>query len=145
MLAALAARGQVLNAEIEARLRQATPILQDRGKTILELADQLAFVIAPRPLALDDKTQKQLTPETVERLRRLQDRLKTTTSWESANLEALLKDFAENEAVGFGKFGPALRGILTGGSPAPDLGRTLAALTRDESLSRMDDSLSLTH
>jgi glutamyl-tRNA synthetase len=145
VLAALTARGQVLSPETEARLRRAIPILQDRGKTILELADQLAFVIAQRPMTLDDKTQKQLTPETVERLRRLQGLLKSAPIWEAANLEGLLKDFAESETVGFGRFGPALRGILTGGSPAPDLGRTLAALTREESLSRMDDSLSLTH
>jgi glutamyl/glutaminyl-tRNA synthetase len=141
VLKALAARGTVLDAPIEARLRQAMPLLQDRGKTVLELADQMAFVIAQRPLVLDDKATTSLTEETVARLSRLRDRLRMTPVWSAPELEALLKDFAEQEAVGFGKFGPALRAILTAGLPAPDLGKTLAALNRDESLTRIDDRL----
>ncbi|MEY4256879.1 MAG: hypothetical protein RLZZ141_2106, partial [Pseudomonadota bacterium] len=141
VLKALAARGTVLDAPIEARLRHAMPLLQDRGKTVLELADQMAFVIAKRPLVLDEKATKGLTEETVARLSRLRDRLRATANWTAPELEALLKDFAEQEGVGFGKFGPALRAILTGGLPAPDLGKALAALNRDESLTRMDDRL----
>jgi glutamyl-tRNA synthetase len=56
-------------------------------------------------------------------------------------LETVLKSFAESEGVGFGKFGPALRGILTGGAPAPDLNKTIAALSRDEAIGRLDDAL----
>ena len=48
---------------------------------------------------------------------------------------------AAQEGVGMGKFGPALRGILSGGSPAPDLASTLAALGREESLRRLHDAL----
>jgi glutamyl-tRNA synthetase len=141
VLKALAARGTVLDASIEARLRQAMPLLQDRGKTVLELVDQMAFVIAQRPLVLDEKATKGLTEETVARLSRLRDRLRDTPGWTAPELESLLKDFAEKEGVGFGKFGPALRAILTAGLPAPDLGKTLAALNRDESLTRIDDRL----
>jgi len=141
VLKALAARGTVLDAKIEARLRHAMPLLQDRGKTVLELADQMAFVIAQRPLVLDEKATKGLTEETVARLSRLRDRLRVTPDWTAPELETLLKDFAEQEGVGFGKFGPALRAILTAGLPAPDLGKTLAALNRDESLTRIDDRL----
>jgi glutamyl-tRNA synthetase len=46
------------------------------------------------------------------------------------------------ESVGFGKFGPALRAILTGGSASPDLHRTLASLGRDEAMARLNDALS---
>lgn len=141
VLKALAARGTVLDAPIVARLRQAVPLLQDRGKTVLELVDQMAFVIAQRPLVLDDKATKSLTGDTVARLSRLRDRLRVAPVWTAPELEALLKDFAEQEEIGFGKFGPALRAILTGGLPAPDLGKTMAALNRDESLTRMDDKL----
>jgi glutamyl-tRNA synthetase len=141
VLKALAERGTVLEPLIEDRLRRAMPLLQDRGKTVLELADQVAFVIAQRPLILDEKALKGLTIETVARLSRLRARLLETSDWTAPNLEALLKDFAEQEGVGFGKFGPALRAILTAGLPAPDLGKSLAALGRDESLTRMDDRL----
>jgi len=46
--------------------------------------------------------------------------------------------------VGFGKVGPVLRAALTGGLPSPDLGKTLCALGRAESLGRLDDALQQT-
>jgi glutamyl-tRNA synthetase len=52
-----------------------------------------------------------------------------------------LKGFASDEGVGMGKFGPALRGMLSGGSIAPDLASCLAALGREESLGRLQDAL----
>jgi glutamyl-tRNA synthetase len=82
-----------------------------------------------------------LTEETVERLKRLRDQLAAAPAFDAATLETVLKSFAESEGVGFGKFGPALRGILTGGAQAPDLNKTMAALSREESLGRLDDAL----
>jgi glutamyl-tRNA synthetase len=83
-----------------------------------------------------------LTEETRDRLRRLSDQLAATNDWSAEALETLLKAFAEAESVGFGKFGPALRAILTGGSASPDLHRTLASLGRDEAMARLNDALS---
>ncbi len=53
-----------------------------------------------------------------------------------------LQQFAESEGVGLGWFGPALRGVLSGGAPAPDLASALEALGREESLGRIADALS---
>jgi glutamyl-tRNA synthetase len=142
VVAELAGRGQTLEAEPTDRLRLAMALLQDRGKTIPELADQVQFVVAARPLVLDAKATALLNPETVTRLLRLKTRLTATNSWDAADLEALLKDFAVEEGVGFGKFGPALRAILTAGHPSPDLGRVLAALGPKESGLRLNDKLS---
>ena len=115
--------------------------VKEGAKTILELVDHCAFALKVRPLALEEKTQKQLTEETVERLTRLREQLASVATFDAASLETALKTFAESEGVGFGKFGPALRGILTGGAPAPDLNKTMAALSREESLGRLDDAL----
>ena len=65
-----------------------------------------------------------------------------SADWDAAGARGRLKAFAESEGVGLGKIGPALRGVLAGGSPAPDLGRTLAALGREEALGRIEDALS---
>ena len=40
-----------------------------------------------------------------------------------------------------GKFGAPLRGVLSGGAPAPDLASALAALGREEALGRIGDAL----
>lgn len=135
------ARGRALAEDDEARLQMAMPFVKDRAKTVLELADQTAFVLLARPLILDDKARKPLTDEALERLGRLRSRLQLFQSWDVFALEADLKAFAEEEGVGFGKIGPALRAVLTAGHPSPDIARILSALGRDESLGRLDDAL----
>ncbi|MBO9558067.1 MAG: glutamate--tRNA ligase [Caulobacter sp.] len=140
-LKALRARGGELPADVSARLLAVIPQVKEGAKTILELADHCEFALKVRPLALEEKTLKQLTDETVERLLRLRAQLASAPVWGVSELETLLKSFAESEGVGFGKFGPSLRGILTGGSQAPDLNKIMAALGRDESLGRLDDAL----
>ena len=141
---ALERKGAVADhAETLDRLNRAMPMLKDRAKTVVELADSAAaFVLKQRPLALDDKTLKALDPETRARLQRLLKRLSLFKSWDVFALETELKAFAEHEGVGMGKIGPGLRGVLAGGSPAPDLAKTLAALGREESLGRLTDALS---
>ncbi|MDX9996792.1 MAG: glutamate--tRNA ligase [Phenylobacterium sp.] len=118
------------------------PLVRDGAKTLLELADACVFVIRKRPLELPEKARGLLTDETRARLSRLVERLQAATDWNVIELEALIRRFAEDEGVGIGKFGPALRAALSGGSPAPDLAGTLVALGREESFARLDDALS---
>ncbi len=137
-----ARRGEPLDDARRATARRTIPLVKERAKTIVELADQLAFVFRPRPIVLDDKARGMLTDETRARLQRLADQLAATNDWSPEALHDLLQAFAAAEGVGFGKFGPALRAILTGGSASPDLNRTLASLGREEALARLNDALS---
>jgi glutamyl-tRNA synthetase len=138
----LAKRGTPLDADRIAALAPAIALVKDRARTTLDLADQLEFVLKTRPLTLDDKTRAALTEETVQRLRRLHDRLTLFAAWDVFSLEAEIKAFATDEGVGLGRIGPALRGALAGGAPAPDLAKTLAALGKPEALARLDEALS---
>ncbi len=138
------ARGRVLQPDDEERLLRAMPFVKDRAKTIPELADQTAFVLQARPLALNEKSAGLLQGESGQRISRLRERLGLFQSWDVFALEAELKVFAEKEGVGFGKIGPSMRAALTGGSASPDIARTLCALGRDESLGRLDDALQQT-
>ncbi len=135
------ARGRTLRPDDEARLLAAMPFVKDRAKTVLELADQTEFALKARPLLIDEKGRAQLSGESGERIARLRDRLSLFGSWDVFALEAELKAFAEEEGVGFGKIGPAMRAALTAGAPSPDIARILAAIGRDESLGRLDDAL----
>lgn len=138
-----ARRGVILSSEARARLDAAADMLRDRGKTLVELADQTLFLIGARPLDLDAKTLDLVSnAETRSRIERLRTALAAHDNWTAADLETMLKGFADSEGVGLGKIGPVLRGVLSGGAPAPDLGRTLSALGRDEALGRIDDALS---
>ncbi len=138
---ALQGQGQQLSADVEARLRRVVGLVKEGAGTIQELAGLCLFAVRQRPLTLDEKTIGLLGAETRERLARLRTRLAEEADWSPENLAAALKSFAENEGVGMGKFGPALRGVLSGGAVAPDLASALAALGSDEGLGRMDDAL----
>ena len=126
-----------------ALIEHTIPLVRDGAKTLLELADAVVFVLKPRPLEMPEKAMTLLNEETAGRLGRLRERLAVAENWDVQTLEALNKGFAESEGVGLGKIGPALRAVLSGGSPAPDLAGALVALGKDESLGRLDDALSL--
>ncbi len=138
---ALMKDGRNLPADVADRLVRVIPFVKEGAATIQELAGLSQFALKERPFDLDEKTFNLLSDETRARLLRLKDRLAETSDWTSENLASLLKTFAESEGVGLGKVGPALRGVLSGGAPAPDLGSTLAALGKDESLGRLNDAL----
>ena len=139
-----ARQGTPLDAEDQSRLAQAIPVVKGGAKTLVELAALAAFVLKRRPLTLDSKTVDLTAGEGGERLARLRQRLAALGDWTVESLDATIRSFAEAEGVGLGKIGPGLRGVLSGGSPAPDLASALFALQRSEALGRIDDALSRT-
>jgi glutamyl-tRNA synthetase len=123
-------------------LQRTIPLVRDGAKTLLELADMTVFALKTRPLELPEKARAGLDTETRGRLGRLAERLAGEADWSTATLESGLRGFAEVEGVGLGKIGPALRAVLSGGSPAPDLAGALVSLGKAESLHRIEDALS---
>ncbi|HEX8232235.1 MAG TPA: glutamate--tRNA ligase [Caulobacteraceae bacterium] len=123
-------------------LLRVIPLVKEGAQTTVQLAELCVFALKTRPLTLNEKTVRLLTDETRARLGRLRGRLAEEEDWSATALEPAIRAFAEAEGVGIGKFGQALRGVLSGGAPAPDLASTLAALGREEALGRIDDALS---
>jgi len=137
-----ASRDLVLADGDRAIIVRTIPLVRDGAKTLLELADATVFALKRRPVELPEKVLGLLTDETRARLSRLREWLGGQEDWEVSDLEGVLRGFAEGEGVGMGKFGPALRGVLSGGAPAPDLAGALVSLGKSESLARLDDALS---
>jgi glutamyl-tRNA synthetase len=136
-----ATRGVALSEAESVLLGRAVPVLKNRAKTLLELAAQSRFLLASRPLVLDEAAKSHMKDEFKQRLSRLRERLAGAPVWEHAELSSVLKAFATDEGVGLGQIGPGLRAALTGGSPSPDLGRTLELLGREEALARIADQI----
>ena len=138
----LSGRGTPTSEADSAILHRTIPLVRDGAKTLLELADNVVFALKIRPLELTEKVLGLLSDETRGRLGRLRIALQDLGQWEGPAIEAGLRAFAESEGVGLGKIGPALRGVLSGGAPAPDLAGTLVSLGKFESLGRIEDALS---
>jgi len=136
----VARRGETLPEAVDQRLPALVELLKEGAKSTLDIASALEFVTKTRPLALDEKSKGLLTDETRARLSRLADHLSTAV-FEREPLEAAIRAFAAQEGVGVGKFGAALRGVLSGGSPAPDLATALTALGQVEALGRINDAV----
>ncbi|HEY6816903.1 MAG TPA: glutamate--tRNA ligase [Croceibacterium sp.] len=121
-----------------ALLTEAMPVLKPRAKDLIELADGAAFLFKVRPLALTEQAQALLTPDAQVLLAQMSARLQAEQDWTTAALEANLKAYAEEQALGLGKLAQPLRAALTGQTTSPGIFDVLALLGREESLARID-------
>jgi glutamyl-tRNA synthetase len=127
-----------LDADARARLRLAMPGLKERAKTLVELMDQARFLMADRPLSMDDKARAILEGDGRQALAALLPVLEETL-WSAPALETAVKSFAEARSLKLGKLAQPLRAALTGSSTSPGIFDVLVALGREESLSRIRD------
>lgn len=130
-----------LDDEAEARLRIALPALKERAKTLDELAQNGYFLIASRPLDVDENAAKALTPEGRAALGVAAGALGAVRGWSPEEIEASLRTAADESGLKFGQIAQPLRAALTGTTQAPGIIEVLAALGREESLGRIADQM----
>jgi glutamyl-tRNA synthetase len=120
------------------RLAAALPSLKERTKTLQELVGGAAYVIAERPLALDDKAAKLLDADARALLAKLTPRLEAV-DWTVPALESAVKAFAEESGLKLGKVAQPLRAALTGRSVSPPVFDVMVVLGREEAMARIRD------
>jgi glutamyl-tRNA synthetase len=121
------------------RLISALPTLKGRAKTLKELVDGAAYVIATRPLSLDEKAEKALDAAARATLAKLLPQLEAAADWQVPALEAVVRAFAEASGQKLGTVAQPLRAALTGRAVSPPVFDVMAVLGRDEALSRIRD------
>lgn len=129
----LAAHGDFIN--------RAMPILVDRAKTLLELRDAAAILLAPRPLTIDDKAAKALKPEALAHIAALRPQLAALDDWSAQSVEACITFYLEAKELKLGAVGPALRAAMSGGRAGGGIFALIALFDKDEALARLDDQL----
>ena len=141
-LALLASKGTATPADMKAKLVAAMPGLKERAKTLVELADGAYYLMAQRPLVLDEKAKKLLTPDARAILKGLGQALGASGDWTAAALDAATRAFAEQNGLKLGAAAQPLRAALTGRSTSPGIFDVLVVLGRAESLARIGDQAS---
>jgi glutamyl-tRNA synthetase len=121
------------------KLEQAMPGLKERAKTLVELIDQARYLFAIRPLQIDEKAAKLLTPDARAHLAALHPRLAAVEIWEPAALEDAVRVYAEETGTKLGSIAQPLRAALTGRTTSPGIFDVLHVLGRTESLARIAD------
>jgi len=137
--------GPDLTARIEAvgwdKLAAALPSLKERAKTLKELVDGAGYLLASRPLALDEKAAKLLDTDARANLAKLLTLFEHVGDWTVPALDAVARDFAETNGLKLGKIAQPLRAALTGSAVSPPVFDVMAVLGRDEALARIRDQV----
>src|SRR6476619_4722498 len=131
-----------LTPEARAKLLAGMAGLKERAKTLVELVDGARFIVADRPLALDEKAKGLLTPEARQLLGDLSENLSTVEPWNAEATEQAVRAFAERKGVKLGSVVQPLRAALTGRTTSPPIFDVLAVLGKVESLGRLQDQVS---
>ncbi|MDX1483141.1 MAG: glutamate--tRNA ligase [Alphaproteobacteria bacterium] len=134
-----AAIGGPVDAAGRERLARGLAGLKPRAATVNELAEKAAFYVAPRPLALTAKAQKQLSGEALAHLAALAPGLAALETWDADSVETQIRAFVEDRGLKLGAVAQPLRAALTGKTESPGLFELLDVLGRDESLARLAD------
>ncbi|MBV8401469.1 MAG: glutamate--tRNA ligase, partial [Acetobacteraceae bacterium] len=128
--------GLALGSIAAARVRSLMPGLKERAKTLVELAESAAFLARTVPLPFEPKAEALLTPENRLMLRDLAQAL-DATDFSAPALDAALRRYAEGTGRKLGQVAQPLRAALTGSTVSPGIDATLAALGREEALTRI--------
>ena len=121
-----------------AQVRAAMPGLKERAKTLIDLTDGARFILADRPLELDEKARSLLTPGARKILQAALDALKGT-EWTAEKLDAAARTLAERTGVKLSAVAQPLRAALTGRTTSPGIFEVMQVLGKDESLARIRD------
>jgi glutamyl-tRNA synthetase len=137
------AGGDAIAAKMTPELRrqwlQAMPSLKERAKTLVDLIDGAYFLLADRPLLLDDKASALLTPEARTMLGEIADKLGGVEPWTAEATEQAVRTFAEQRGIKLGAVAQPMRGALTGRTTSPGIFEVLTVLGKAESLARLND------
>ncbi len=122
------------------KLKAAIPALKERAKILPELVDGASFIVAKRPLALDDKAAKLLEADARATLAAILPALSAVKEFTALSLEAAVREHAEKTGAKLGKIAQPLRAALTGRAVSPPVFDVMAVLGRNETLARIRDA-----
>ena len=115
--------------------------LQERAKTMLELADGALFYYKDN-FAYDEKgAAKFFTAETPALLEDLIGKLEAAGTFGIASIEGIFKEICEEKGIKLGQIGPAVRLSLSGSTVSPGIYEMIEALGKAETKKRLERSI----
>jgi glutamyl-tRNA synthetase len=137
------AGGDAIAAKLTPPLRQqfltVMPSLKERAKTLVDLLDGAHFLLADRPIPLDDQAKAVLAPAAKALLHDVEAELAAVEPWTMEATEQAVRTFAERKGAKLGAVAQPLRAALTGRTTSPGIFEVLVVLGKAESLARIAD------
>lgn len=119
----------------------ALPSMKERAKTLCDLVVGLLYLIADRPLNLDQKARKIIDAEKQGSLQELLSLFSETKLWTANELEKQLRIVSEEKGLKLGQIAQPLRAALTGRTVSPPVFNVMEILGKEEVLLRLKDQL----
>ncbi|MDD3288798.1 MAG: glutamate--tRNA ligase [Alphaproteobacteria bacterium] len=122
-------------------LASAMPDIKPRVQTLREIATSTQFYFMPRPLKLDDKAQKNLTPEAKAHLKELLLKIEALSDFTHDAIEQIFRAYSEEKAIKLGAIAQPLRSALTGTTVSPPIFKVAELLGKTEVIARVKDAI----
>jgi glutamyl-tRNA synthetase len=115
--------------------------LQERAKTMLELADGAVFYYRPEVVYDAEATAKFFKPELASLYQALLVKLEMLADFSHQPIEALFKEFCTEQGIKMGQIGPPVRIALCGGTVSPSIYEVMEVLGKEETRRRIGRAL----
>lgn len=112
----------------------------ERCKTLHEIIEKSRFFYTQVDInAIDAATrEKLLKPEFFPVLEAIKNQLSALASWEAPAIHEIISQAVAESGLPFGKIGPAIRLVLTGGTVSPSLDVTMVLLDKERTIERLE-------
>lgn len=115
--------------------------LQERSKTLAEMADMGLFFFR-EPEGFEEKAaKKHLRPAVAEPLQEARDQLAELDDWRVQPINEVIQGVVEKHEMNFGKIAQPIRVAVSGTAVSPPIDGTLVLLGREATLARLDRAL----
>jgi glutamyl-tRNA synthetase len=131
---------QHLGREPDERLRAACEIVQEKAQTLQEVWPLIRFLFGP-PVEDEKAWRKVMKDEALPALEAARGAMAAADDFDSAAVEAALAPLPERLDVKPGRIYQPIRVAISGGTVSPGIFESLAALGREDSLSRVDAAI----
>jgi glutamyl-tRNA synthetase len=121
-------------------LAEVVKTLQDRSKTMVEMAEKAVFYVTEAVEFDQSAADKFLTAEQVPVFDALVAQLEQC-SFDAEGVESAFKTVLEQTGLKFGKVGQPTRVALSGGTSAPGIYEVILVLGRERSIQRLKDAI----
>ena len=115
--------------------------LQERARTMLELADGALFYYQSEVVYDEQAAAKQLTAAQLPNLVSFAKQLATGGDMTPAGIEILFKEFCVTQGIKMGQIGPSVRVALCGVTTSPAIYDVIAVLGKDETIRRLERAI----
>ncbi len=132
-----------INAQNDQFIQGAIKTLQPRSKTLVDMAQSIAFYFNDN-VEFDEKIkQKNLKPDTIGTLEKLADYIEQIDDFNQENLENAFKKVMDETQLKFGKIAQPVRVAITGTNVSPGIFEMILALGQNKTIDRIRKAIEL--